>query len=145
VPDQHLPPQWRERLLALLNAKVSPENLRLLSAWARVEGGAAVMNPLNTTYGLPGSTHYNELGVRNYRSATDLRAVEGIVATALTLTYKPSPTSPLRYGGILGDLQAGAKTAEQIVTDRAANFRTWSGDSTGGYEELLLKVLSEIQ
>jgi hypothetical protein len=130
-------------LLALLNAKVSPENLRLLSAWARVEGGAAVMNPLNTTYGLPGSTHYNELGVRNYRGATDPRAVEGIVATALTLTYRPAAGSPLRYGGILGALQIGTKTAEQIVNDHAANFRTWSGDTTGGYEELLLQVLKE--
>jgi hypothetical protein len=144
VAEQHLPPQWRQRLLALLNAKVNPENLRLLEAWAQVEGGTATCNPLNSTYGLPGSTIYNSAGVRHYRSPGDPRAVEGIVATALTLTYRPSASSPLRYGGILGDLQAGTKTAEQIVTDRAVNFRTWSGDATGGYEALLLKVLAEV-
>jgi hypothetical protein len=88
APQNHLPPQWRERLLALLAAKVNPENLRLLSAWQRAEGGNAVENPLNTTRALEGSTAYNDAGVRNYRSADDPRPVEGIAATAITLAAK---------------------------------------------------------
>lgn len=112
----HLPPQWRERVLAVVAGKVNDENLRLMDAWQRAEGGTAQWNPLNTTYKLNGSTAYNTAGVQNY-----FRATEGVCATALTLV------SGL-YGGILGDLQAGLKTATQIVVDRDAQFRMWGTD-----------------
>lgn len=142
----HLPPNWKERLLALLAAKINTENQRLLEAWARVEGGDAVENPLNTTYGLAGSTSYNDAGVRNFRSTSDPRPVEGISATAITLTAKdrmPDGTLKLRYGGILADFQSGTKTAEQIVNDRQADFLKWSG-SDYGYIELLIALLREV-
>ena len=113
MADTHLPPQWRERLLAVVGAKAGDENLRLLDAWQRAEGGTAQWNPLNTTFDLPGTTDYNSTGVKNYGKAT-----WGVCATALTLT------SGL-YNGILGDLQGGGKTAEQIVSDRSAQFRKW--------------------
>src|SRR3954470_5529090 len=136
----HLPPDWQARLLTLLAAKVNTENERLLTAWARVEGGDAVENPLNTTYGLAGSTQYNDIGVRNFRSSSDPRPVEGISATGITLAAKDrmaDGTLKLRYGGILSDLQSGTKTAEQIVNDRNADFLKWSGGNPE-YVNLLL-------
>jgi len=126
MTSTHLPPQWRERLLAVVGAKAGVENLRLLDAWQRSEGGTAQWNPLNTTYKLTGSTDYNTVpGVQNYR-----RATEGVCAQALTLVDG-------LYNGILGDLQGGNKTAEQIVTDRAEQFRTWGTDP-----DLMLRVLA---
>lgn len=115
----HLPPQWRQRVLAIVNGhgwdtgQFAPESLRLLAAWAQAEGGNARWNPLNTTFRLPGSTDYNSAGVQSY-----FRPTEGVCATALTLVNG-------HYNGILGDLQNGTKTAEQIVSDRAAQFETW--------------------
>lgn len=120
MTETHLPPYWRERLLHVVGAKVNAENLRLLDAWQRAEGGTAKWNPLNCTIELPGSTAYNTftaggatLHVWNYP-----RPTWGVCATALTLSNG-------NYGGILADLQAGTKTAEQIVHDRAAQFSVW--------------------
>ena len=129
----HLPPQWRQRLLAIVNGHgwltgtFYPEGLRLLDAWQHAEGGTAQWNPLNTEYKLAGSTDYNTAGVQNY-----VRATEGVCATGITLVNG-------NYNGILGDLQVGTKTAEQIVNDRAAQFRTWGTDPT-----LILTLLGSI-
>lgn len=119
MTNQHLPPQWRQRLLAIVNGhgwdtgQFAPESLRLLAAWAQAEGGNARWNPLNTTLKLAGSTDYNSAGVQNY-----FRPTEGVCATGLTLVNG-------HYNGILGDLQNGTKTAEQIVSDRADQFLVW--------------------
>ena len=127
----HLPPQWRQRLLAIVNGhgwltgQFASESLRLLDAWQRAEGGTAQWNPLNTTYRLSGSWSYNSVGVQNYSRPTD-----GVCATGLTLVNG-------NYNGILGDLQNGTKTAEQIVTDRADQFRVW-----GTNPETILAVLA---
>lgn len=126
----HLPPQWRQRVLAGINGHgwnngtFYPEGLRLFDAWAQAEGGTARWNPLNCTLHLPGSTNYNSVGVQNY-----LRATEGCAATVITLVNG-------NYNGILGDLQNGTKTAEEIVTDRSDQFRTW-----GTSPALILDVL----
>lgn len=115
----HLPPNWRQRLLAMLTGhgwltgQFSPQALRLLTAWQQAEGGDASWNALNTTLKLPGSSGYNSAGVQNYP-----RPVDGCCATAMTLANG-------YYPGILGDLQTGVKTAEQIVTDRETEFRKW--------------------
>lgn len=122
MADTHLPPQWRQRVLAGINGhgwdtgSFYPEGLRLLAAWAQAEGGTAKWNPLNTTYTLRSSTPYNTAGVQNY-----FRPTEGCCATVLTLVNG-------NYNGILGDLQNGVKTAEQIVNDRATEFSRWGTD-----------------
>ena len=116
VVARHLPPDWRPKLLAVIGAKASDENLRLLDKWALAEGGTASWNPLNTTYPLPNATNYNSTGVKNYK-----RPVEGICATALTLVNG-------YYNGILGELQSGALTAGEIVTKRSAEFKLWGTD-----------------
>jgi hypothetical protein len=123
--DTHLPPFWRQHLLAVIGARAGAENLRLLDAWQRAEGGAAKWNPLNTTFELPGASDYNSAGVKSYP-----RPVWGVCATALTITNG-------NYGGIVGDLQAGAKTAEQIVNDRRAQFATW-----GTSADVILQLLA---
>jgi hypothetical protein len=110
----HLPPNWAQRLLAVLGASPGyAEGVRLLSAWAQAEGGTARWNPLNTTLRLSGSTNYNRVGVQNYR-----RPTEGVCALALTLVNG-------FYPGILGALQAGTKTAEDIVHSNMGEFRQW--------------------
>jgi hypothetical protein len=112
--------------LAVVGAGRGGENLRLLNAWATAEGGSATWNPLNTTYPLAwGSTSYNSSQVKNY-----YRPTAGVCATALTLI-------DARYAGILGDLQSGTKTAEQICIDNTAEFSTWGTGS-----KLILKVLA---
>ena len=129
--SSHLPPFWASHLLAVIGAPRRHENIRFLEAWARAEGGSARFNPLNSTWDLPGATDYNAAGVRNYP-----RAVWGLAATALTLT---SPASgPLAYGRIVGHLQAGTYTAEQIVNDCADQIRHW-----GTSPDLILDLLKE--
>jgi hypothetical protein len=131
---EHLPPNWAPRLLAVLGAPRSAENLRLLAAWAVAEGGTAKWNPLNTTYPLAwGSSRYNNSEVKNYSQPTG-----GVCATALTLATSHQPDNTLTYGGILGDLQGGKKTAEQIVNDNAAEFHTW-----GTGTSVILSVLAQ--
>lgn len=110
---RHYPPFWRYRLLRVLRCKINKENLKLLWAWAKIEGGSARWNPLNTELRLYGSTNYNSVGVQNYR-----KPIDGISATAMTLANG-------YYNGLLGDMQRGTKTAKQIVEDNAAQFDTW--------------------
>lgn len=121
MTDTHHPPYWSEHMLAMIGAPRRHENLRLLAAWSQAEGGTARWNPLNTTRYEPDytGTDYNGAGVRQYTSP-----IAGVCATVLTLIGRDS-TGKLRYGGIIADLQAGQKTAEQIVTDRAAQFQIW--------------------
>ena len=123
----HLPPQWKSRLLAVVNAQAVVENLRFLDAWAKAEGGDAKWNPLNTTYPLLSSWAYNSSKVQNYAHATD-----GICATAITLVQS-------YYVGILGDLQAANKTAESIVERNRAEIQVW-----GTNPDTILAVLKGV-
>ena len=109
----HLPPRWRERLLALLIAPATPGNMQLLDAWARAEGGHAEWNPLNTTMHMDFATDYNSVHVRNYPSP-----VSGIAATALTLILPP-------YRTLWVDLQHGGHTARELVERNRHAFDTW--------------------
>lgn len=111
----HYPPNWRQRLLEVVNAPVTDENLRFLRAWALAEGGDAEWNPLNTTISVPFFTagDFNSSGVKNYS-----RATAGVCATALTLITSV-------YAPLLGALQGGKLTAEQIVDKCEAAIRTW--------------------
>ena len=128
----HLPPQWQQRVLAGVNGhgwntgQFYPEGIRLLNAWATAEGGTAKWNPLNTTYYLPGCTNYNTSGVKNY-----VRPTEGCCATVLTLVNG-------FYTGILGALQGGTATAEQIVEMHGDEFSTWGTNPT-----VILQVLAQ--
>lgn len=130
MTQTHLPQHWRRRLLDVLEAPRSDQNLRFLQAWAQAEGivGSSLSqrNPLNTTYPLPwGSTDFNSSHVKNYTTP-----LQGIAATALTLdqsTYVPIVTA----------LKEGTETAEQIVTNCWEAIRTW-----GTNPQTILDVLA---
>lgn len=120
----HYPPLWKFRLLRAIHAKGGLENRRLLRAWGKAEGGTAQWNPLNTTEPWPGATEYNSAGVKNYPNGA-----AGIAATAATLVNG-------HYDGIVTDLRAGTKKAEQIVRDNRNEISTW-----GTNPNLILSLL----
>jgi transglutaminase-like putative cysteine protease len=116
VATNHLPPYWAQHLAAVLGGPQRAETDRFLHAWAQAEGGTATWNPLNSTFRVEGSTAYNSAGVQNYP-----RPVWGVCATAMTLTNG-------NYGTIVGRIQAGNLTAEQIVNDCATQIGVWGTD-----------------
>jgi hypothetical protein len=139
VSDTHRPPFWAEHTLKMVGGKVNHENLRVLNAQSRAEGGTAKWNPLNSTLRLEGftsATDYTKGGVRNY-----LYPVAGVCATVLTLESRDA-NGQLLYPGILNDFQAGTKTAEAIVAGRRAEFVRWAGGDTH-YPDLILSILKE--
>ena len=69
-----------KKILEILGAPASNENLKFLYAWRQAEGKAGKYNPFNTTYILPGSTNFNKDGVKNYLTIED-----GLSATIKTL------------------------------------------------------------
>lgn len=92
-------PDWRQKLLGGVNAPVTPDNLRLLTAWQHAEGGTATNNPFNTTQSSPGATNYNSVGVKNYGSPD-----QGLAATVATLQNG-------RYDPVLSALRSGNNAA----------------------------------
>lgn len=134
--DTHFPPGWVDRVRAGLKIPLTEESRILFVAWGRVEGGNAKWNPLNSTLWVQNFTllpNYNDIPVRNYAYE-----VAGVAATILTFINRAGGV--MTYGGILGDLQAGIKAADQIVMDRAAQFQTWGTDT-----RLLLEVISDVR
>ena len=99
-----------EKLLENLGAPVSNENLKFLYAWRQAEGKAGKYNPFNTTQGMPGSTNFNSVGVKNYRSLED-----GLIATIKTLKNG-------RYDCIIKGLK-GDIGASEIA--RCRSLETW--------------------
>jgi hypothetical protein len=124
MATNHLPPYWAEHVTAVLGGPQRAETRRFLHAWAQAEGGGAAWNPLNSTMKIPGSTDYNSAGVQNYP-----RPVWGVAATAMTLTNG-------NYGTIVGSIQAGTLTAEEIVNRCADQLRVWGSDPA-----LILSIL----
>ena len=110
--------------MSMIGAPKNNENMKLLNAWARAEGGTAEWNPLNCVMDQPGATDYNSIHVKNYP-----RPTWGVCAQAMTLTNG-------LYNGILGDLQAGKYTAQEIVHRNTDEFIHW-----GTGTDLLLRVL----
>jgi len=137
MAQTHLPSNWVKRVLWTLGAKDNHENARYLNAQERCEGGTAKWNPLNSTMRLSGSyswteeKNYNSTGVCNYRYG-----IAGICAMALTYNLRDYQGN-LLFGGILADLKAGTKTAEQIVKDNRAEVKLW-----GTNPDLMLEVLA---
>lgn len=82
-------------VLAGIGAPVTAENLRVMEAWMRAEGGAEHNNPLNTTQGAEGATDFNSVGVKTYKSYQ-----QGVQATIETLMngYYANIISALRQG-----------------------------------------------
>jgi hypothetical protein len=113
-----------KKILELLGAPVSNENMKFLYAWRQSEGKAGKYNPFNTTWDLPGSTNFNKAGVKNYQSIED-----GLSATLKTLI---KPTYSCITNGLKNDIGASSIA-------KCESLSTWgSGDLVGkvikGYE-----------
>jgi hypothetical protein len=104
---------WERAVLAGIGAPPTADNVKLLDAWQRAEGGDASYNPLNTTQDAADAYAYNSVGVRNYPSAK-----VGTAATVKTLLNG-------YYSGIVGDLRSGIYRAPAIVDRNVSEFGTW--------------------
>jgi len=136
LSDTHFPPQWVDRVRAGLKIPLNDESRILFTAWGRVEGGNAKWNPINSTLWVQNYTalpNYNDVPVRNYMYET-----AGVAATILTLIGRSGGI--MLYGGIVGDLQAGVKTADEVVVDRLVQFQKWGTDT-----DLLLQVIKDVR
>lgn len=118
--DTHRPPFWAEHVLGGIGGKATRESVRFLHAWAIAEGGEAKWNPLNSTLELPYSTPYNTFVVNGaqFHVWNYVRPLWGVAATILTLSNG-------LYPRLLGHLQAGTYTAEQLVNDCQAEIARW--------------------
>lgn len=129
-PDASKLPDLREykKLLEMLDAPISDENLKFLYAWRQAEGAGGRHNPFNTTLKTKNSTFFNYLnrektqGVQNYSSAK-----EGFEATYDTLQLK-------YYKCIVDGLQRD-RGALNIATRCKEALKTW------GTGDLIAKVL----
>ena len=108
------------KLLENLGAKPTEENLKFMYAWRQAEGKAGKYNPFNTTWNLPGSTNFNSVGVKNYKSLED-----GMVATVKTLK---NPRYSCIVDGLKNDIGA-----DEIA--RCQSLKTW------GTGDLVAKVI----
>lgn len=126
MAQTHLPPQWQQRTLAVLNShgwdvgEFAHESIRLLTAWQEAEGGEAQWNPLNSTQYYTGSTTYNSFVINGvtYHVWNYPKATVGVCMTALTILNG-------NYNGIAGFLQSPQITAEEAVNKYKSQFQTW--------------------
>ncbi len=113
--------EFYSKLLEVLGAPVSEENMKFVYAWRQAEGSGGLFNPFNTTWDLPGSTVINKDGVRNYRTLQD-----GMLATVKTLKNG-------NYNCILNGLRQDIG-AEKIA--ECESLKTW------GTGDLVKKVVA---
>ena len=108
------PVEWAKDFLTRLNAPVTADNVRAITAWEQAEGTAAAYNPLATTRtGYAGETDFNSVGVKNYVSYSD-----GLDANIKAITNG-------LYGNILDALQRGNDA--NGVAQAIANSRWGTG------------------
>lgn len=108
------------KILELLNAPITEENLKFLYAWRQAEGKGGKYNPFNTSWKLPNSTPINNSGVRSYQTLED-----GINATIKTLKSN-------RYECIVNGLK---NDIGAINISRCPALKTW------GTGDLVYRVL----
>jgi hypothetical protein len=118
---------FADELTRQLGAEVTLHTRRAWMAEFQAEGGQAAFNPANTTMPWAGSTCYNAICVRNYRTAED-----GIAATVKTLE-EPNHG----YGWII---QALRRNYSATRTLKAIGRSDWG--TLGG---LALAVLDDIK
>lgn len=108
-----------KQVLSCVGAKPTKDNMSFMYAWRQSEGAKALNNPFNTTHKMPGSTNYNSVGVKNYKTSQD-----GIQATCKTLKNG-------RYTDIINGLKNDVGLFE---LSRMKGLKTW------GTGDLLAKV-----
>jgi hypothetical protein len=117
---------FMKALLKKLGAPETEGNLIFLAAWSQMEGGGATWNPFNTTQSKPGSTNFNDVGVKNYKTAKD-----GIESTYTTMTNGnyPNVLSGLRGG--LKDKQEAYNLSVKLQKKPSGDFCVWVKGPTG--------------
>jgi hypothetical protein len=113
--------EFYAKLLEVLGAPVSEENMKFVYAWRQAEGRGGLNNPFNTTWNMPNSTTMNSAGVRNYATPQD-----GMMATVKTLKNG-------RYDCILSGLKNDIG-ADNIA--KCESLKTW------GTGDLVKKVVA---
>lgn len=101
---------WRQQILQGIGAPVTAQNLRLLDAWQRAEGGTYSNNPFNTTLRTSSQIgSANSAGVRGYATPQ-----AGIDATIQTLLNTGGGSS---YANVVKALRAGnnARAVAQAI------------------------------
>jgi len=122
---------WAERFLEHMGAPACRDNMVVVVAWQANEFTQARWNPLATTHRMKGSTGFNSVGVRNYRSLT-----QGLRASAETLTG-----GAVSYG-YTAILDALHRCARDVITAEAIRASAWCrGCSNGGYVTQLIPIV----
>lgn len=153
MTSTHFPPNWIERICAILNVhgwlqgQFPHQVIRFFTAWAQAEWSpgsgqpAADWNPLNSTEHVYAGLDRNGAA---WQAATDfngahvcdyLKPTYGVMATAATLLDG-------NFNKLLGALQGAADsgiTAEQIVQQHRDEISTW-----GTSPDLMLEILGSI-
>lgn len=94
----HTTDQWALDFLRAAGFEATPANVQVVVSWEYAESGAGggFYNPLNTTQGgFPGSTDFNSVGVKNYRTYAD-----GVAANAKVIHNG-------YYGAVVDAFRAG--------------------------------------
>lgn len=122
---------WAARFLEHIGAPTCRDNLVVVVAWQANEFTQARWNPLATTHRMDGSTGFNSVGVRNYRSLT-----QGLRASAETLT---GGAASYGYAAILDALH---RCDRDMKTAEAIRASAWCrGCSNGGYVTQLIPIV----
>lgn len=125
---------WAHDLLSMMNLPTTFENVKLLTAWQKIEGGGSDgpshtnFNWLNTNRPMPGSTTINSSGVRSFANYHD-----GLVATAGALSNG-------LYGNVLAAMAKGndARAVAQAIQESPWDAGHYAGSA-------LLRVLGEMK
>lgn len=121
-------PGYFEKVLGMIGAPITNNNLSILLYWAKHEGGNASFNSLNTTMKAPGTTDYNSAGVKNYPNIET-----GINATAKTLLlnyYKPI-VNALRANKSISFYYGNQDIIKALTTWGTVNFANELKKGTG--------------
>jgi len=120
----HFPPYWGQHLTAVFGAPQRAESELFWTAWGYAESGGSLdgakWNPINTKQAIPGFmlADWNPEGVKQYAFP-----VVGVAATAATLCSH-GPDGAL-YGHIVGAIQNGTLTAQEILDRSKDQITTW--------------------
>lgn len=106
------PVQEVQQILAGIGAPDSISNQDAFNAWQRAEGGSAANNPFDTTQGAAGTTNYNSVGVKNYRTSQ-----QGVQATIQTLENG-------HYAAVLKALREGTNAYQVAAAVGASPWGT---------------------
>lgn len=114
-------------VLQQIGAPSTENNISILRAWQKTEGGNATYNPLNTTKSAPGATNYNSAGVKNFPDFAT-----GVNATSLTIMngYYPNILNNFRLNKSISQWMGDANIQKDLHTWGSVTFANQLKNST---------------